>query len=70
MAERRAALTTGFLSWLGDQAAASERTGDVDAAEELEALGGRVLALCDTCARAAARADVARLPDAALPAQP
>ena len=43
VAERRGALTTSFLSWLGDQA---ERADATEAAE-LEELGGRVCALCD-----------------------
>ena len=43
VAERRGALTTSFLSWLGDQA---ERADATEAAE-LEELGGRGCALCD-----------------------
>jgi hypothetical protein len=44
VAERRQQLTTPFLSWLSDQA-----SGSGPDAVELDRLGARIAALCDTC---------------------
>ena len=46
MAERRQQLTTPFLAWLSDEA-----SGSGPDAAELDRLGARVAALCDTCVR-------------------
>ena len=43
VAERRQQLTTSFLAWLSDQA-----SGSGPEAAELDVLGARLAALCDT----------------------